>query len=68
MTITAPPTDPTNTYIDAVPVSDMFVDHSYQRELDLPRARRMAETWERPWSASSRSPTAARTTSPATPS
>lgn len=48
MTITAPTTDPTTTYIDAVPVSDMFVDHSYQRELDLPRARRMAETWERP--------------------
>lgn len=45
MTITAATTD---TYIDALPVQDMFVDHSYQRELDLPRARRIAESWERP--------------------
>lgn len=45
MTTTLPATD---TYIDALPVQDMFADTSYQRELDLPRARRMAETWERP--------------------
>ena len=46
-TSTAPAAD-TSTYIDAVSVQDMFVDPSYQRELDVPRARRMAEKWERP--------------------
>lgn len=45
MTIAEPAT---TTYIDALPASDMFADPSYQRELDLPRARRMAESWERP--------------------
>lgn len=35
-------------YIDAIAIEDLFVDHSYQRELDLPRARRLAEHWERP--------------------
>jgi len=35
-------------YVSAVPVTEMFVDHSYQRPLDPPRMRRMAETWEVP--------------------
>lgn len=35
-------------YIGALSVHDLFVDRSYQRPLDLPRARRLAETWEPP--------------------
>jgi hypothetical protein len=35
-------------YIDAIAITELFVDHSYQRDLDLPRARRLAEDWERP--------------------
>ncbi|ORA24160.1 DUF6551 family protein [Mycobacterium aquaticum] len=35
-------------YIAALAVSELFVDHSYQRPLDLPRARRLAESWEPP--------------------
>jgi hypothetical protein len=35
-------------FIDALTIGDLFVDHSYQRALDLPRARRLAEDWERP--------------------
>lgn len=38
---------PDATYIDAIAVVDLFVDHSYQRDLDLPRTRRLAETWDR---------------------
>lgn len=34
-------------FIDALAIADLFVDHSYQRELDLPRARRLAEDWQR---------------------
>lgn len=41
-------TTPAGPYIDALAIKDMFVDPSYQRELDLPRARRMADNWERP--------------------
>lgn len=37
-----------DTYIAALPVCEMFVDHSYQRPLDLPRTRRLAENWEPP--------------------
>lgn len=28
-------------YIAALAVTELFVDHSYQRPLDLPRARRL---------------------------
>ena len=35
-------------YIGALSVHDLFVDRSYQRPLDLPRARRLAETWDPP--------------------
>lgn len=35
-------------YIGPLDVTDLFVDHSYQRPLDLPRARRLAESWEPP--------------------
>ncbi|WP_396899521.1 DUF6551 family protein [Mycolicibacterium sp.] len=35
-------------YIAALAVTELFVDHSYQRPLDLPRARRLAESWEPP--------------------
>lgn len=35
-------------FIDALPIRDLFVDHDYQRPLDLRRARRLAEDWERP--------------------
>lgn len=33
-------------YIAAISVRDAFVDHEYQRDLDLPRSRRMAKTWD----------------------
>ncbi len=44
-----PPADPSvpEVYIDAITVAEMFVDTSYQRELDKPRARAMAKTWDR---------------------
>ena len=35
------------TYIDAVAVDELFVDHSYQRPLDTARARKLARTWDR---------------------
>ena len=35
------------TYIDAVAVDELFVDHSYQRPLDTARARQLARTWDR---------------------
>lgn len=38
---------PDATYIDAIAVVELFVDHGYQRDLDLPRTRRLAETWDR---------------------
>jgi hypothetical protein len=51
MTTTAPAHDDTQVatgvYIDAIPVSDMFVDHSYQRDLDDHRAHRMSKAWDR---------------------
>lgn len=34
------------THLQAIPVADMFVDDSYQRELDNNRARMMAQTWD----------------------
>ena len=35
------------TYIDAVAIDELFVDHSYQRPLDTARARQLARTWDR---------------------
>ncbi|MFI6959672.1 DUF6551 family protein [Nocardia sp. NPDC050408] len=35
-----------NVYIAAISVRDIFADHTYQRDLDLPRARAMAEKWD----------------------
>ncbi|MEV6281040.1 DUF6551 family protein [Nocardia sp. NPDC051832] len=34
-------------FVDAIPVTAMFVDPSYQRELDLPRVRHMVKNWDR---------------------
>lgn len=34
-------------YIDALPVAALFVDHSYQRELDPARVRKLAQVWDR---------------------
>ncbi len=36
-----------DTYIDVVPVDDMFSDRLYQRELDTKRAGQIAATWDR---------------------
>ncbi|MEU2043622.1 DUF6551 family protein [Nocardia niwae] len=33
-------------YITAISVDQMFVDHTYQRDLDMPRARRMSREWD----------------------
>ncbi|HEY9314607.1 DUF6551 family protein [Williamsia sp.] len=35
------------TYVEAIAVDDMFVDPSYQRQLDTNRARAMAQNWNR---------------------
>lgn len=35
------------TFVDAIAVKDLFVDHEYQRDLDFPRAHRLAESWDR---------------------
>ncbi|MEC4615826.1 DUF6551 family protein [Tsukamurella tyrosinosolvens] len=35
-----------NVYTAAIPVAEMFVDRSYQRELDERRAHRMGATWD----------------------
>ena len=35
------------TYIDAVAVDELFVDYSYQRPLDMARARLLAGAWDR---------------------
>lgn len=40
-------TTTTDTYIDVIPVTDMFADPTYQRELDTRRAERMARDWNR---------------------
>ncbi|WP_198344633.1 DUF6551 family protein [Mycobacterium dioxanotrophicus] len=45
-------TTPTNLahrdiYPDAVAVGEMFVDHTYQRDADMARVRRMAQQWDR---------------------
>lgn len=37
----------TDTYVTAIPAVDMFVDHTYQRDLDLARAKTMAASWDR---------------------
>lgn len=34
-------------YIDALPVGEMFVDHTYQRGLDAARANALAQVWDR---------------------
>lgn len=34
-------------YIDALPVADLFVDDSYQREVDVVRVRKFAQAWDR---------------------
>lgn len=34
-------------YLAAIAVADMFVDHTYQRELEAPRCRRYADDWNR---------------------
>lgn len=36
-----------DTYITAIPAEQLFVDHHYQRDLDMPRAKRMANDWDR---------------------
>lgn len=36
-----------NVYVMALDVDEIFADPTYQRELDKPRARKMAETWNR---------------------
>ncbi|MGW4774204.1 DUF6551 family protein [Nocardia sp. NPDC004278] len=33
-------------YIAAIPITEMFVDHTYQRDLDVARAKRMAKSWD----------------------
>ena len=40
-----PAPDLRDTFILAVAVTDCFVDRTYQRDLDLPRARRIADNW-----------------------
>lgn len=37
----------TGVYVTAVTVDDIFADPTYQRELDAPRARKMAAAWDR---------------------
>lgn len=34
-------------YVDAIAVADMFVDRTYQRDLDQGRARKMGANWDR---------------------
>ena len=36
----------TETYVTALSVEDLFADPDYQRELDVPRCRRMADDWQ----------------------
>lgn len=36
----------TNTYVTAMKVGELFVDHTYQRELDTRRAKQLAEAWD----------------------
>lgn len=37
---------PGGPYVAVVQIDDLFVDHSYQRPLDMSRARRMAAAWD----------------------
>ena len=37
----------TDTFITALPAEQLFVDHTYQRDLDMPRAKKMAKDWDR---------------------
>lgn len=39
-------TGATDVYVAAVPVAEMFIDHTYQRELEERRAHRMGKTWD----------------------
>lgn len=34
-------------YIDALPVAELFVDRTYQRELDVARVRKFCDSWDR---------------------
>ncbi|MEU4841740.1 DUF6551 family protein [Nocardia testacea] len=34
-------------FIDAIPVDQIFADTTYQRDLDMPRVKRMAKDWDR---------------------
>ncbi len=36
----------TNTYVTAMKVADLFVDHTYQRELDVRRTKELAAAWD----------------------
>ena len=36
-----------DTFVTALPATQLFVDHTYQRELDLARAKAMARQWDR---------------------
>lgn len=44
--VTAPAVD-SGVYVTTVSVDEVFVDHTYQRELDKPRARTLAAAWDR---------------------
>lgn len=35
-----------DTYVTALPAASLFVDHAYQRPLDMPRAKNMAKEWD----------------------
>jgi len=37
----------TDNYVTALPADDLFVDHTYQRDLDMSRAKKMAKDWDR---------------------
>jgi hypothetical protein len=39
-------TDP-DVYVTALQVDEIFADHTYQRPVDPPRARKMAREWDR---------------------
>lgn len=45
--MTAEPVDSDDVYIAALRADEIFADTTYQRVLDVPRARKMASTWDR---------------------
>lgn len=47
MTVTGAAAAARETFIDAVAVSDVFVDNSYQRAPDMTRVRKLAAGWDR---------------------